>query len=107
VSTHAINDVSEIREELARIASELGSERQDAEASRLDVLNSTFFTTTTDVPGRVSRYHRRAYIDRNSAAVLRCYHEADRLGEDFSATAGKPAMRDNGPLRVQPNECCS
>jgi hypothetical protein len=43
-----MNDVSEIREELARIASDLRSEQQDAVASRIEALNLTFFTTTTE-----------------------------------------------------------
>jgi len=43
-----MNDVSEIRDELARIASELRSEQRDAVASRIEALNSTFFTTTTE-----------------------------------------------------------
>ena len=43
-----MNDVSEIREELAQIVFSLRSERHDAEASRLEALNSAFFTTTTE-----------------------------------------------------------
>jgi hypothetical protein len=43
-----MDHVSEIREELARIASELRAEQLDAVASRIEALNSTFFTTTTE-----------------------------------------------------------